>query len=138
MPVAQDLKKGATQVIDWGRATTMTRSFIQDGSKHWTLNQWQGNYVRIRGGANDSAIAVVRSNETSRLQLQEDLALMVEKPLESCYEILALQVNPATDLTVRLQALENKVEESNLILRQIREGIGSLVERDLSQVYPGT
>ena len=138
MPVAQDIRKGDAQVIDWGRANSLTKGYIQDSAKHWADNQWRGHYVRIRGGLNDCTTAVIKENSENRLHLQAELPVAPQHGDESTYEILTLQVDPSIDIVARLEQLETKLEETNLVLRQIREGIGLLVERNLAEVYPET
>lgn len=138
MPVAKDLRKGDFQVIDEGQASILTQGFVQDTAKRWSPGQWRGHYVRIRGGLNDCATGVIEDNSESRLMLEHELPVVPDAPDESSYEILTLQVDPSAIILERLQRLETRVEESNIILRQIREGIGFLVERPLAEIYPET
>lgn len=138
MPNAIDRHKTDYQVMEWGRATAMTVDMIEDRTRHWVSNQWRGWIVRVRGGTNDCAISQIAENDSHSLKLDTRLPFIPEVPLDSTYELIpaTVTVEGMNAVEARLNSLEQAMGLTNLLLAQIRYGIGRLVGMPLDEIDP--
>ena len=138
MPQSVNITKGDAQIIEWGWPTMVDRQRIHDLSKHWLAHQWRGFSVRLRGGTNDCIVQIIEDNDDHHLALRSALPFNPEEPIDCVYEIFAgaAVVDRMDVLDGQLRNLVAQQSETNLLLGQLRWGLGHLVGQSLESVDP--
>ena len=120
------------QVVESGSASAYGQSFVTDSAKRWVVGMWAGSFVRMRGGRNNEKISQISGNTEDTLLLDPPRPNAREDTLSSAYEVLAGASPGQTAEAVA--KLESVLEETNQLLRQIRNGLGYVHTIDFVEV----